>query len=30
MLDGRNEAAQVAKKTINDVYDIVGLIRHEA
>ncbi len=30
MLDGRNKAAQVAKKTINDVYDIVGLIRHEA
>lgn len=29
MLDGQNKANEVAKKTINDVYDIVGLIRNE-
>ncbi len=29
MLEGTNKANQVAKKTINDVYDIVGLIRNE-
>ena len=27
--DGRNKANEVAKKTINDVYDIVGLLRNE-
>ena len=29
MLDGQKRANAVAKKTINDVYDIVGLIRNE-
>jgi hypothetical protein len=27
--DGRNRANEVAQKTINDVYDIVGLFRNE-
>jgi len=30
LLDGQNKANQVAQKTINDVYDIVGLHRNEA
>ena len=30
LLDGQNKAKQVAQKTINDVYDIVGLYRNEA
>jgi|TARA_B100002019_G_scaffold281976_1_gene286686 tryptophanyl-tRNA synthetase len=29
LLDGQNQANEVAQKTINDVYDIVGLIRNE-
>ena len=29
-IDGQNKANQVAQKTINDVYDIVGLHRNEA
>ena len=28
--DGQNKANEVAQKTINDVYDIIGLIRNEA
>ena len=28
--DGQNKANEVAQKTINDVYDIVGLLRNEA
>ena len=27
--EGQNKANKVAKKTINDVYDIVGLLRNE-
>ena len=27
--EGQNKANEVAKKTINDVYDIVGLLRNE-
>ena len=30
MLEGQNKASEVAKKTISDVYDIVGLIRNGA
>ena len=29
LLNGQNKANQVAQKTINDVYDIIGLIRNE-
>ena len=29
MLDGQMRANEVAKKTLNDVYDIVGLVRNE-
>ena len=29
LLDGQNKANEVAQKTINDVYDIVGLLRNE-
>ena len=29
LLDGQNQANEVAQKTINDVYDIVGLLRNE-
>ena len=29
LLDGKNKANEVAQKTINDVYDIVGLLRNE-
>ena len=27
--DGKNKAALIATKTINEVYDIVGLVRNE-
>ena len=27
LLEGQNKASEVAQKTINDVYDIVGLLR---
>ena len=30
LLEGQNKANEVAQKTINDVYDIVGLLRNEA
>ena len=29
LLEGQNKASEVAQKTINDVYDIVGLLRNE-
>ena len=29
LMEGQNKANEVAQKTINDVYDIVGLIRNE-
>ena len=29
LLDGQNKANKVAQKTINDVYDLVGLLRNE-
>ena len=29
LLEGQNKANEVAKKPINDVYDIVGLLRNE-
>ena len=28
--DGKNKAAEIATKTLNDVYDIVGLVRYDS
>ena len=30
MKDGKNRATKIAKKTINETYDIIGLVRYEA